>query len=241
MKRLGNAAAAVAISGVLLSAGAPLASASEGATAATTVTLGERGTNQNQENNENGENNRNEEGDRNRNNNEGGTPYENNSNFRAECADGNNVRLSVKWQGERPESFEQDGKTWFRHNNGEDYTTDSANRNGELTEQQKFEGQQAAAKKFGYTCEYAGEDSNNGGNNNHNGGNNNNNGGNNNGGRGNNGNNNGGNDNRETTTLGERGMNAETGSNTVARALFALAVISVLGGTAFAARRFFTA
>ena len=38
---------------------------------------------------------------------------------------------------------------------------------------------------------------------------------------------------------GERGMNAETGSNTAARALFALLVFSVFGGVAFVARRRF--
>lgn len=38
---------------------------------------------------------------------------------------------------------------------------------------------------------------------------------------------------------GERGMNAETGSNTAARALFALLVFSVFGAAAFVARRKF--
>ena len=38
---------------------------------------------------------------------------------------------------------------------------------------------------------------------------------------------------------GERGMNAETGSNTAARALFALLVFSIFGAAAFVARRKF--
>src|SRR5699024_5846902 len=136
---------------------------------------------------------------------------------------------------------------------GQHDVTDSANREGELTEQDKFESDQAAAKKFGYSCDYDGSDGDrdrdrdrdrertpgnennreecestedNGGNNGD--------------GNGNdNGNNNG--ENCETTTLGDRGINGETGDNTVARVLAALAAISVLGAAAFAARRFLTA
>lgn len=143
-----------------------------------------------------------------------------------------------------PESFEFDGSTWFKHEDGEHYVTDSANRDGELSEQDEFKSDQAAAKKFGYSCDYEGSDGdrdrdrdrertpgnennredcesteNNGGNS----------------GDGNN------DENCETTTLGDRGMNAETGDNTVARVLFALAALSVLGAAAFGARRFFTA
>ncbi|NWO17921.1 MAG: hypothetical protein HLX46_14170, partial [Corynebacterium sp.] len=119
-----------------------------------------------------------------------------------------------------------------------------------LNEQDEFKSDQAAAKKVGYSCDYEGSDGNRdrdsdrdrertpGNENNredcesteNNGGNS---------GDGNNGNNNG--ENCETTTLGDRGMNAETGDNTVARVLFALAALSVLGAAAFGARRFFTA
>ncbi|MEY8576954.1 hypothetical protein AALI21_01400 [Corynebacteriaceae bacterium 6-324] len=244
MKRLGTTLAAAALTGAIAFAGVP-ASASEGAVPQETTTLGDRGTND-----ENTDGDRDKEDDSDRDRNEGETPYGGGSKSRVECADDEGATLNIKWGDERPESFEFDGNTWFKHEDGEHYVTDSANRDGELTEQDEFKSNQAAAKKFGYSCDYEGSDGdrdrnrdrdrertpgnennredcesteNNGGNS----------------GDGNNGNNNG--ENCETTTLGDRGMNAETGDNTVARVLFALAALSVLGAAAFGARRFFTA
>ena len=242
MKRLGTTLAAAALTGAIAFAGVP-ASASEGAVPQETTTLGDRGTND-----ENTDGDRDKEDDSDRDRNEGETPYGGSSKSRVECADDEGATLNIKWGDERPESFEFDGNTWFQHEDGEHYVTDSANRDGELSEQDEFKSDQAAAKKFGYSCDYEGSDGdrdrdrdrertpgnennredcesteNNGGNS----------------GDGNNGNNNG--ENCETTTLGDRGMNAETGDNTVARALFALAALSVLGAAAFGARRFFTA
>lgn len=238
MKRLGTTLAAAALTGAIAFAGVP-ASASEGAVPQETTTLGDRGTND--ENND-GDREKEDDGDRNRN--EGETPYGGGSTSRVECADDEDATLNIKWGEERPESFEYDGNTWFQHEDGEHYVTDSANRDGELSEQDEFKSDQAAAKKFGYSCDYESSDE---GEENHGGGSENpggdngredcesteNNGGNS--GDGNNG------ENCETTTLGDRGMNAETGDNTVARVLFALAALSVLGAAAFGARRFFTA
>jgi len=252
MKRLGTSLAAAALTGAIAFAGIP-ASASEGAVPQETTTLGDRGVNENNNDGDNGEN----EGDRERERErervkEGETPYDGGSNSRVECADDANAELNIKWDGEFPESFESEGATWFKHEDGQYYVTDSANLEGELTEQDKFESDQAAAKKFGYTCDYEGSDGdregegggegdrerererertpgnennredcetpNNGG-----------------------GTNEGNGENCETTTLGDRGINAETGDNTVARVLAALAAISALGAAAFAARRFLTA
>ena len=249
MKRLGTSLAAAALTGAIAFAGVP-ASASEGAVPQETTTLGDRGVNE--DNDGDRENEREHEWEYEYEN-EGETPYENGSKSRVECADDSDATLNINWGGERPESFEYGGATWFLHEDGEHYVTDSANRDGELTEQDKFESDQAAAKKFGYSCDYEGSDGDrdrdrdrdrertpgnennreecestedNGGNNGD--------------GNGNdNGNNNG--ENCETTTLGDRGINAETGDNTVARVLAALAAISVLGAAAFAARRFLTA
>lgn len=227
MKRLGTTLAAAALTGAIAFAGVP-ASASEGAVPQETTTLGDRGTND-----ENNDGDRDKEDDSDRGRNEGETPYDGGSKSRIECADDEGATLNIKWGDERPESFEFDGNTWFKHEDGEHYVTDSANRDGELSEQDEFKSDQAAAKKFGYSCDYEGSDGdrdrdrertpgnennredcesteNNG-------------------------------ENCETTTLGDRGMNAETGDNTVARVLFALAALSVLGAAAFGARRFFTA
>lgn len=238
MKRLGTTLAAAALTGAIAFAGVP-ASASEGAVPQETTTLGDRGTND-----ENTDGDRDKEDDSDRDRNEGETPYGGGSKSRVECADDEGATLNIKWGDERPESFEFDGNTWFKHEDGEHYVTDSANRDGELSEQDEFKSDQAAAKKFGYSCDYESSDE---GEENHGGGSENpggdngredcesteNNGGNS--GDGNNG------ENCETTTLGDRGMNAETGDNTVARVLFALAALSVLGAAAFGARRFFTA
>ena len=238
MKRLGTTLAAAALTGAIAFAGVP-ASASEGAVPQETTTLGDRGTND-----ENTDGDRDKEDDSDRDRNEGETPYGGGSKSRVECADDEGATLNIKWGDERPESFEFDGDTWFKHEDGEHYVTDSANRDGELSEQDEFKSDQAAAKKFGYSCDYESSDE---GEENHGGGSENpggdngredcesteNNGGNS--GDGNNG------ENCETTTLGDRGMNAETGDNTVARVLFALAALSVLGAAAFGARRFFTA
>ena len=238
MKRLGTTLAAAALTGAIAFAGVP-ASASEGAVPQETTTLGDRGTND-----ESTDGDRDKEDDSDRDRNEGETPYGGGSKSRVECADDEGATLNIKWGDERPESFEFDGNTWFKHEDGEHYVTDSANRDGELSEQDEFKSDQAAAKKFGYSCDYESSDE---GEENHGGGSENpggdngredcesteNNGGNS--GDGNNG------ENCETTTLGDRGMNAETGDNTVARVLFALAALSVLGAAAFGARRFFTA
>lgn len=238
MKRLGTTLAAAALTGAIAFAGVP-ASASEGAVPQETTTLGDRGTND-----ENTDGDRDKEDDSDRDRNEGETPYGGGSKSRVECADDEGATLNIKWGDERPESFEFDGNTWFKHEDGEHYVTDSANRDGELSEQDEFKSDQAAAKKFGYSCDYESSDE---GEENHGGGSENpggdngredcesteNNGGNS--GDGNNG------ENCETTTLGDRGMNAETGDNTVARVLFTLAALSVLGAAAFGARRFFTA
>lgn len=238
MKRLGTTLAAAALTGAIAFAGVP-ASASEGAVPQETTTLGDRGTND-----ESTDGDRDKEDDSDRDRNEGETPYGGGSKSRVECADDEGATLNIKWGDERPESFEFDGNTWFKHEDGEHYVTDSANRDGELSEQDEFKSDQAAAKKFGYSCDYESSDE---GEENHGGGSENpggdngredcesteNNGGNS--GDGNNG------ENCETTTLGDRGMNAETGDNTVARVLFTLAALSVLGAAAFGARRFFTA
>ncbi|MFH0411092.1 hypothetical protein ACG98H_03125 [Corynebacterium sp. L4756] len=249
MKRLGTTLAAAALTGAIAFAGVP-ASASEGAVPQPeTTTLGDRGTN---EEDNDGDRGQNEEDDSTRDNNEGETPYGDNSRSRVECADDENATLNIKWGEERPESFEFDGNTWFLHEDGEHYVTDSAGRTDELSEQDQFESDQAAAKKFGYSCDYESSDEGEDGDNDrertpegerekcvteeNSGGNN----GDSNNGEGNNGEGSTG-DNCETTTLGDRGMNAETGDNTVARTLFALAALSVLGVAAFGARRFFTA
>ncbi len=237
MKRLGTSLAAAALTGAIAFAGVP-AYASEGAVPQETTTLGDRGVNE--ENNDGDrENERERERERER---EGETPYDGGSKSRVECADDDGATLNIKWGEERPESFEFDGNTWFLHEDGEHYVTDSANRDGELSEQDKFKSDQSAAKKFGYSCDYEGSDGDRerdrdrerertpGNENNreeceYN----------------ENGEREGDSENCETTTLGDRGINAETGDNTVARVLAALAAISVLGAAAFAARRFLTA
>ena len=137
MKRLGTSLAAAALTGAIAFAGIP-ASASEGAVPQETTTLGDRGVNENNNDGDNGEN----EGDRERERErerervkEGETPYDGGSNSRVECADDDGATLNIKWGEERPESFEFDGNTWFLHEDGEHYVTDSANRDGELSEQ----------------------------------------------------------------------------------------------------------